>query len=73
MKIFKDTLGISSLEGRISLLENRVEKYETVLETIASVLKQNSKNVVELSRYIREIIDAAGLEVESRNKNDVYH
>ena len=73
MKIFKDTLGISSLEGRISLLENRVEKYETALETIASVLKQNSKNVVELSRYIREIIDAAGLEVESRNKNDVYH
>ena len=73
MKIFKDTLGISSLEDRISSLEGRVEIYEDALMNITNAIKLNSRNVVELSKYIREIVEAAGVAVESRAKEDVYH
>jgi uncharacterized coiled-coil protein SlyX len=75
MKIFKKYLGIDGLEDRIEILEQRVDNHEKALQLIADALKKNSQNVVELSKYIRKIIDLANreLRLERTKEDDVFH
>lgn len=73
MKIFKDSLGISSLEDRVKILEDKVEKYETALSVIANAITLNSRNVIELSKYIKRIVDAAGVGMHVKDDDNVFH
>ena len=75
MKIFKEYLGVSSLEERVAVLEQRIERHEHVLKVIAEALRKNSSSVVELSQYLRKIVDIATNEIKSKkeNEDDIFH
>jgi hypothetical protein len=70
MKFLKDNLGVSDLETRVKILEDRIDQHEVAIRAMADAIRSHSANILIMSDHIKNLIK---LLEKGNNKSHMAH